>query len=491
MFHSFIIFYLFCTFVSGLLPLEIKGNRFIKPSTTEGEEGEVFFIKGVDYQPGGSSAYEDDGDSDVLTNASICFRDAYVFQQLGINTIRVYTINPSLNHDECLTILNNAGIYLLLDLSSSSESIYRSDIEASYNYDLLYRFFSVVDAFKDYPNVLGFFVGNEVINDDTSASEDPPYIRAVQRDVKNYIQNNANRTIPVGYSAADVTSLREATFEYLECNIDGDENDLSRSDFFGLNSYEWCSGISDWSTSGYSDINSTFANSSIPIFFSEYGCNTDSPRTFTEVSEGLYGGLIDTLSGGLVYEYSQETSNYGLVTIGSSNGSITELTDFNNLQEQFLKSDIPDILESEVQESTIIECDSSLIEKSYSGFDSNFTLPAVPSGVENMILYGANNTNIGHLIDIDAQTSNYTIYYSNGTEISDPTVVFSADDEIDSLSSSISSAGSDSSTSSASSSGSSSTTSSSSSSTKNAASSNNSPQIGLFGLLAIVITYLM
>lgn len=38
--------------------------------------------------------------------------DAAVMQKLGINTIRVYTINPAVNHDECVSIFNAVGIYM-------------------------------------------------------------------------------------------------------------------------------------------------------------------------------------------------------------------------------------------------------------------------------------------------------------------------------------------------------------------------------------------
>lgn len=62
----------------------------------------------------------------------------------------------------------------------------------------------------------------------------PPYIRAVTRDLKNYIANHSPRLIPVGYSAADVRDVLTDTFAYLSCAIDG-EDDPSRSDFFGLN----------------------------------------------------------------------------------------------------------------------------------------------------------------------------------------------------------------------------------------------------------------
>lgn len=41
---------------------------------------------------------------------------ACTYPVVGINTIRVYNLNPYLNHDECVSAFNTAGIYLALDV---------------------------------------------------------------------------------------------------------------------------------------------------------------------------------------------------------------------------------------------------------------------------------------------------------------------------------------------------------------------------------------
>lgn len=63
--------------------------------------------------------------------------------------------------------------------------------------------FAVIEAFKGYDNTLAFFAGNEVVNDPQSAQVSPRYVKAVVRDMKNYIAAHLSRRIPVGYSAAD------------------------------------------------------------------------------------------------------------------------------------------------------------------------------------------------------------------------------------------------------------------------------------------------
>lgn len=433
--------------VQGMLPIHVTGDRFILPTeNNEADENTVFFIKGVDYQPGGSSGYTSSSGTDLLSDPAICARDAFVFQQLGINTIRIYSLNPDVNHDKCMTILNNAGIYVILDVNTSEygQNLDRSNPSGTYTSDYLKHVFEFIEAFKNYPNVIGFFSGNEIINDDSDyASIDPPYIRAVQRDMKEYIAKNSNRTIPVGYSAADNTDLRGPTFEYLQCTVVNgtymNTLDVSKSDFFGLNTYEWCSGVSDWSTSGYDVLNSTFTNGSIPAIFSEFGCNTVSPRTFDEISDGLYSGLINTFSGGFVYEYSEEANEYGLVEI-DSDGNIQYKDDFDNLQSQYQNVSLPTIYESSVT-SFNYTCNSTQITDDYSDFGvDNFEIPDQPSAIASMISNGINATNVGKILtDYDAPTTfNYTIKDSDGNLVS-ATITYAASNKINDFGTTVSS----------------------------------------------------
>jgi len=141
--------------------------------------GQRFEIVGIDYQPGGSSGYMPGSGIDPLSNATSCLRDAALMQQLGVNTIRSYNLDPDINHDECASIFNQAGIYMVLDVNSPlpNESINQANPASSYNLAYLNRTFAVVDAFRNYPNTLGFFSANELVNDDTTAAVDPPYIR--------------------------------------------------------------------------------------------------------------------------------------------------------------------------------------------------------------------------------------------------------------------------------------------------------------------------
>ena len=71
---------------------------------------------------------------------------------------------------------------------------------------------------------------------------------------------------------------------------------------------------------------------------SEYGCNTNT-RKFEEVAALYSTEMTGVYCGGLVYEYSQEASNYGLVTINGN--SVSERPDFTALQSAFEKTSNP------------------------------------------------------------------------------------------------------------------------------------------------------
>lgn len=68
---------------------------------------------------------------------------------------------------------------MIIDVNSpfGGESINRADPASSYHVGYLTRIFGVVENFKGYPNTLGFFAANEVMNDVGSSKSNPPYIR--------------------------------------------------------------------------------------------------------------------------------------------------------------------------------------------------------------------------------------------------------------------------------------------------------------------------
>jgi hypothetical protein len=312
---------LFATSVTADLPsIVIKGSHFFYENGTE------FFIRGVAYQQDVSTNGTTSGGStftDPLADEAGCTRDIPLLQELGTNVIRVYAINASLDHSACMSLLQDAGIYLIQDLSNPSSSINRNS--PTWTTALFADYAAVVDALANYTNVLGFFAGNEVSNDvnNTDASA---FVKAAVRDMKAYIKTKNYRSIGVGYATNDDATIRTPLADYFNC---GDAADAI--DFWGYNIYSWC-GDSSYTLSGYDQRTAEFANYSVPAFFAEYGCNTVQPRKFTEV-QAIYGeNMTGVWSGGIVYMYFQEANDYGLVSL--SGDTVSKLPDFTVLQSQ-------------------------------------------------------------------------------------------------------------------------------------------------------------
>lgn len=169
----------------ALPPITRKGKYLYDPS------GARFYIKGVAYQPQGelsesSQANAENGNFpepssyiDPLSSGTNCTRDLPYLQQLGVNALRVYSINPQLNHDDCMRTFNDNGIYVLLDVSLPlNGSIDRASPTWSTN--LLDAYITTIDKFLGYENVLAFNIGNEVINlpTNTDAARKSSYLRS-------------------------------------------------------------------------------------------------------------------------------------------------------------------------------------------------------------------------------------------------------------------------------------------------------------------------
>lgn len=299
---------------ADLPSIEVVGNKFFYANN-----GSQFLIRGIAYQAnfdnstnGGSVDY-----TDPLADPSACKRDVQYFAKSNTNVLRVYAVDPENDHDECMQTFADAGIYIIADLSEPNQSINRDSPE--WNLDLYQRYTSVVDMFANYSNVLGFFAGNEVTNN-KSNTDASAFVKAAVRDMKTYIKGKG-WSFPVGYSSNDDEDIRVAIADYFACG-DLDE----RADFFGINMYEWC-GDSTFQSSGYADRTEEYKNLTIPVFFSEYGCNTVRPRQFTEIGTIFSEEMTDVWSGGIVYMYFEEENDYGLVSVDGS--SVSTLKDYS------------------------------------------------------------------------------------------------------------------------------------------------------------------
>lgn len=264
-------------------------------------------------------------------------------KDLGANAIRVYHVDPKGDHKDCMKTFADNGIYLFVDLDTFTTQI--NPNSPAWTQTQLDAFTAVLDEFVKYDNTAGVFVGNEVITM-SNGSFAAPYVKAAARDVKKYRDSKNMRKIPVGYSAADIAELRPMLQNYLACGTKAAES----LDFFSLNAYEWC-GPSSYTGSGYSELVKNATDYSIPIFFSETGCNTNRPRTFDDQAAIFGQNMNGVWSGAIIYEWIEEKNNYGLVNYGPTvdvktatsapdgfprSGTPTPVSpDFNNLKSQW------------------------------------------------------------------------------------------------------------------------------------------------------------
>ncbi|KAK0634601.1 Glucanosyltransferase-domain-containing protein [Bombardia bombarda] len=308
------------------------GNKFFTSSGTQ------FFVKGVAYQL---------TPADPLVDATQCALDVDLMKTLGTNAIRVYHVDPKANHDKCMSTLADAGIYTLIDLDTFDTYILPND--PWWNQTQHDRYSEVMDAFIKYDNVLGFFVGNEIIAR-ANESQVAPYIKTAARDMKSYRDAKGYRQVPIGYSAADIAELRPMLQDYLTCG--GNSSEII--DFFALNSYEWCD-PSTYATSGYAVLQEQAKNFPVPIFFSETGCNVGGPRVFDDQAAIFGPEMVNDWSGSIIYEWIEEANEYGIISYGpkvdpTATGSNIEggftragkptaiSPDFDNLKSQWAKA---------------------------------------------------------------------------------------------------------------------------------------------------------
>ncbi|KAL3426758.1 1,3-beta-glucanosyltransferase [Phlyctema vagabunda] len=279
--------------VNAIATISAVGSKFFD------SDGKQFFVKGIAYQL---------TPDDPLIDTEQCTRDATLMQTLGANAIRVYHVDPEGDHDGCMAAFADAGIHLMVDLDTFNTVV--NPTVAAWNQTQFEAYAKVMDAFHSYDNTMAFFIGNENIalaNQSLAA----PYLKAAARDLKGHRDQKGYRAIPVGYSAADISELRPMLQNYLACGTNASET----VDFFGLNAYEWC-GESSFEVSGYETLNDYAEGYSVPIFFSETGCNTVKPRTFQDQT-AIFGPQMNSLwSGAIIYEWINETNAYGLIKYG-------------------------------------------------------------------------------------------------------------------------------------------------------------------------------
>ncbi|KIK97879.1 carbohydrate-binding module family 43 protein [Paxillus rubicundulus Ve08.2h10] len=330
----------------------LSGARAIQQVTRSGRylytaDGTRFYIKGVAYQEQGQVVADPNNPFlepstyvDPLANGTACQRDLPYLQQLGVNTVRAYSVDSTQNHDACMQLFSGAGIYTVIDLSLPvNGSIDRT--APSWTTALLDQYIATINVFSKYDNVLAYNVGNEVVTapNGTAAAT---FVKAAARDVKAYL-NSIKSSALVGYASIDGdSSWIYPLAEYLSCDISGTNSGASAIDLYGLNNYEWC-GDSTFEAS-YAATETLFSSYNVAAYFSEFGCITSTPRVWTEVAALLSSDMSPVWSGGIAFSYFPAESvqgQFGMVTISPDGSTVTVSQDFTNLETQYTQAAPP------------------------------------------------------------------------------------------------------------------------------------------------------
>lgn len=264
---------------------------------------------------------------DPLAQGSACQRDIPYLLKLQSNAIRSYAVDPSSSHDDCMNAFADAGIYVVVDLAAPGLTIGTNN--PIWNDALYDRYTAVIDSMHNYTNLLGFVIGDNIVQG-IGDSDSGPYVKAAVRDMKAYMRQKEYRSIPVGYvndifqNTDNIDPLAQSTWDYLECGDVGD-----RIDFFGANLNTLCGGDSVQLTA----IQAVTENIPyrIPFFFASYGCSQSDNIDFSKSSIIFDSYEESAWSGGLAYEYFAQGDGSATGFVNVSGNNVELVSNFRTL----------------------------------------------------------------------------------------------------------------------------------------------------------------
>jgi hypothetical protein len=318
--------------VQTLNPLVIKYTKFFDSVT-----GNEVLIKGVDYYPRPNHGDLNKNSLDLFSNlhSNIWERDMVYLKALGVNAIRLYSVNATQNHDEFMCALERHNIYVIVPMAHDCPTcaITRDQAPGCYPPELKQQGMDVIRAFAKYPNTLAFSAGNEVNH--YTPLDQPEWNAPCQKkfiaDMRSFVAScNTMRQIPVGLVVADSDRLKNAM--YYNCNDSvgnythrrhRTDPNLTHAEFYGLNSYVACNGTAQIYDEflGLKALQQDFESYqySIPVLLTEFGCLSETfptvkgyegQRTFLDAKFlAEKKDLRDVFAGSFAFEYSIEYEN--------------------------------------------------------------------------------------------------------------------------------------------------------------------------------------
>jgi hypothetical protein len=195
-------------------PAVIRGKKFY-----DSVSGTYIPIKGVNYYPRpNTGALAQTNSIDFFTEdfRTVWERDIVYFKELNVNVVRVFAVNPGLNHDGFMCALQAAGIYLIVGLAADCQDcgILKDASPDCYPAALKTRGEFIISEFARYDNVLAFSAGNEVSLAAGSSEVNGACQKKFIRDMRAFIQkcSTSVRHIPVGLAIADYDRRAQALY---------------------------------------------------------------------------------------------------------------------------------------------------------------------------------------------------------------------------------------------------------------------------------------
>jgi 1,3-beta-glucanosyltransferase GAS5 len=305
-------------------PILQKGKRFFHSVT-----GKYFPIKGIAYYPRPNTGPLSKSNSvDFFTEE---YRDLWeadipYFKALGVNVIRIYAVDPSKNHDAFMCALQEAGIYVMIDLLADCEDcgIGPDEAPSCYPPSLKERGQWIINEFSKYTNTLVFSAGNEVTLHarDRQIELNAPCQKKFLRDMRAYVNTCSAiptsilpRKVPIGMVNWD--NERGMQARYFNCRTDPSDT-MENAEWYGLNSYQHCdpTAVTVDDLVGWIELRDNFKSFdlSVPVIISEYGCRERFPtigdfeaqRNWLQVDALYSQSYLEQFAGGVVFEFSAE-----------------------------------------------------------------------------------------------------------------------------------------------------------------------------------------
>jgi 1,3-beta-glucanosyltransferase GAS5 len=326
-------------------PVILQGKRFFKSDT-----GDYFPVKGIAYYPRPNDGLLSHGSHsvDFFTEEFRHLWEADIehLKDLGVNTIRIYAVNPSVNHDGFMCALQAANIFVIVGLLADCEgcSIGKEEGPACYPSGLKNRGEWVINEFSKYANTLAFDAGNEVTlyaaewgNVAMNAGCQKKFLR----DMRQYVETCSGvlntilpRKVPIGMVNWDYE--RDIQSLYFNCRTNTSDA-LETPEWYGLNSYQHCD-PNDMLV-GWYQLKQDFEgyDLEVPIVIAEYGCRErgfptidgfEAQRDWLQVDALYSSEYAEVFAGGVAFEYSAEK----IIVDSSSQGNPWPYNGFMKLQ---------------------------------------------------------------------------------------------------------------------------------------------------------------